>query len=174
MGGGSEWEEILRVKLVLIWVGVSSPSLEVCKQRQDGPLGRDAVESCYFSGLLSYLSLPCSMYFRHTSFFAISQPHLPQGLWTYFPPCLESSSPRYWHIPLLRFSHISAHLSSPERHIPWLLHLNQISVGLLPSSRSWHLVHSFMANRWGNNGNSDRLYFPGLQNHCRWWLKPWN
>ena len=28
-------------------------------------------------------------------------------------------------------------------------------------------VH-FMANRWGNNGNSDRLYFGGLQNHCRW------
>ena len=22
-----------------------------------------------------------------------------------------------------------------------------------------------MANRWGNNGNSDRLYFGGLQNH---------
>ena len=31
-----------------------------------------------------------------------------------------------------------------------------------------------MANRWGNNGNSDRLYFLGLQNHCRWWLQPWN
>ena len=28
----------------------------------------------------------------------------------------------------------------------------------------------FMVNRWGNNGNSDRLDFPGLQNHCRWWL----
>ena len=28
--------------------------------------------------------------------------------------------------------------------------------------RSWHLVPSFMANRWGNNGNSDRLYFLGL------------
>ena len=28
--------------------------------------------------------------------------------------------------------------------------------------------HSFVANRWGNNGNSDRLYFLGLQNHCRW------
>ena len=26
----------------------------------------------------------------------------------------------------------------------------------------------FMANRWGNNGNSDRLYLLGLQNHCRW------
>ena len=28
--------------------------------------------------------------------------------------------------------------------------------------------HHFMANRWGNNGNSQRLYFLGLQNHCRW------
>ena len=28
--------------------------------------------------------------------------------------------------------------------------------------------HHFMANRWGNNGKSDRLYFGGLQNHCRW------
>ena len=25
-----------------------------------------------------------------------------------------------------------------------------------------------------NNGNSDRLYFPGLQNHCSQWLQPWN
>ena len=31
-----------------------------------------------------------------------------------------------------------------------------------------------MANRWGNNGNSERHYFWGLQNHCRWWLQPWN
>ena len=32
-----------------------------------------------------------------------------------------------------------------------------------------------MANRWGNNGNSDRLYFSGLLNHWRWWLQltPW-
>ena len=27
---------------------------------------------------------------------------------------------------------------------------------------------------WQNNENSDRFYFPGLQNHCRWWLQPWN
>ena len=25
-----------------------------------------------------------------------------------------------------------------------------------------------IANRWGNNENSDRLSFLGLQNHCRW------
>ena len=32
---------------------------------------------------------------------------------------------------------------------------------------SWQIV--------GNNGNSERLCFlGGLQNHCRWWLQPWN
>ena len=31
-----------------------------------------------------------------------------------------------------------------------------------------------MANRWGNSGNSGWLYFSRLQNHCRWWLQPWN
>ena len=28
--------------------------------------------------------------------------------------------------------------------------------------------HHFMVNRWGNNGKSDRLYFLGLLNYCRW------
>ena len=28
--------------------------------------------------------------------------------------------------------------------------------------------HCFMANRRGKSGSSDRLYFGGLQNHCRW------
>ena len=28
--------------------------------------------------------------------------------------------------------------------------------------------HHFMGNRWGNSGNSVRLYFFGLHNHCRW------
>ena len=27
--------------------------------------------------------------------------------------------------------------------------------------------HHFMGNRWGNSGKF-RLYFSGLQNHCRW------
>ena len=31
-----------------------------------------------------------------------------------------------------------------------------------------------MAIRWGNSGISGWLYFGGLQNHCRWWLQPWN
>ena len=28
--------------------------------------------------------------------------------------------------------------------------------------------YHFMGNRWGNSGKSVRLYFFGLQNHCRW------
>ena len=31
-----------------------------------------------------------------------------------------------------------------------------------------------MVNRWGNSGNSKRLYFGGAPNHCRWrLLAPW-
>ena len=28
--------------------------------------------------------------------------------------------------------------------------------------------HDFMGNRWGTSGNGVRLYFLGLQDHCRW------
>ena len=34
--------------------------------------------------------------------------------------------------------------------------------------------YHFMACRRGKSGSSDRFYFLGLQNHCRWWLQPWN
>ena len=44
------------------------------------------------------------------------------------------------------------------------LKLNIRKTKIMTSGQS----HHFMANRWGKNGNSDRLYFLGLQNHCRW------
>ena len=45
------------------------------------------------------------------------------------------------------------------------LKLNIHKTKIMASSRS----HHFMGNRWGNSGNSVRLYFGGgLQNHCRW------
>ena len=37
-----------------------------------------------------------------------------------------------------------------------------------------HCCHHFMANRWINNVKSDKCYFLGLPNHCRWWLQPLN
>ena len=63
-------------------------------------------------------------------------------------------------------------LTQPVRGKAW----TPIPTYHIPSSSPVTLIwsHHFMANRWGNNGNSDRLYFLGLQNHCRWWLQPWN
>ena len=41
------------------------------------------------------------------------------------------------------------------------LNIQKAKVTATSSFTSWQI-------RWGNNGNSDRLYFLGLQNHCRW------
>ena len=39
----------------------------------------------------------------------------------------------------------------------------------------WNIQKTkIIANRWGNSGTAGWLYIPGLQNHCRWWLQPWN
>ena len=43
------------------------------------------------------------------------------------------------------------------------LKLNIQKTKIMASSSS-----HFKANRWGNSGNSVRLYFFGLQNHYRW------
>ena len=34
--------------------------------------------------------------------------------------------------------------------------------------------HYCMANRRGKSESSDRFPLLGLQNHCGWWLHPWN
>ena len=53
------------------------------------------------------------------------------------------------------------------------LHLRQFFKSWLKAQHSenedygiWS--YHFMGNRWGNSGNSVRLYFGGLQDHCRW------
>ena len=43
------------------------------------------------------------------------------------------------------------------------LKLNIQKIKIMASS-----PNHFMANRWGNNGKSDRLYFLEFQKHCRW------
>ena len=37
----------------------------------------------------------------------------------------------------------------------------------IQKTKSWHLLPS-LHGKWGNSGNSGRLYFGGLQNHCKW------
>ena len=51
-----------------------------------------------------------------------------------------------------------------EESIKVGLKLNIQKTKIIASGRP----HHFMANRWGNNENSDRLYFLGLPNHCGW------
>ena len=50
--------------------------------------------------------------------------------------------------------------------------------GLKLNIQETKIMASGPINSWqvdgGDNGNSDRLYFGGLQNHCGWWLQTWN
>ena len=50
--------------------------------------------------------------------------------------------------------------------------------GLILNIQKTKIMASDPITSWqvggGNNGNSERIYFLGLQNHCRWWLQEWN
>ena len=51
-------------------------------------------------------------------------------------------------------------------------------VGLKLNIQKTKIMASGSITSWeidgGDSGNSVRLYFFGLQNHCKWWLQPWN
>ena len=47
-------------------------------------------------------------------------------------------------------------------------------VGLNLNIQKTKILASSPITSWQIDGNSDRLYFGGLQNHFRWWLQPWN
>ena len=38
----------------------------------------------------------------------------------------------------------------------------------IQKNKDYGVWSHLMANRWGNNGNSESLNFLGLQNYCRW------
>ena len=50
--------------------------------------------------------------------------------------------------------------------------------GLQLNIQKTEIMASDSITSWQINGKTeetlDRLYFGGLQNHCRWWLQPWN
>ena len=50
--------------------------------------------------------------------------------------------------------------------------------GLKLNIQKTNIMASGPITSWQINGEtveiSDNLYFLGLQNHCRWWLQPWN
>ena len=68
---------------------------------------------------------------------------------------------------------ISLTAESEEELESLLMKVKEESEGWLKAQHSENKDHGmqshhFMGNRWGNSGNSVRLYFGGLQNHCRW------
>ena len=73
----------------------------------------------------------------------------------------------------LRYADDTTLIAESEEELKSLLmkvKLESEKVGLKHSENKDHGIwsHHFMGNRWGNSGKSDRLYFLGLQNHCRW------
>ena len=48
------------------------------------------------------------------------------------------------------------------------LKFNIQKMKIIQHSKNGIWSHLFVADRWGNSGNSEMLYLGGLQNHCRW------
>ena len=73
----------------------------------------------------------------------------------------------------LRYVDDTAFIAESEEELQ--SHLRKVkeeseNVGLKLSIQKTKIMASgpIMGNRWRNSGNSDRPYFLGLQNHCRW------
>ena len=50
-------------------------------------------------------------------------------------------------------------------------------IGLKLNVQKTKIMASGPITSWqidGETMETERLYFLGLQNHCRWWLQPWN
>ena len=72
----------------------------------------------------------------------------------------------------LRYADDTTHMAGSEEELKSLLmkvkeKSEKVSLKVNVKKNKDHgiLSHHFMANRWGN---SVRLHFLGLQNHCRW------
>ena len=70
----------------------------------------------------------------------------------------------------LRYADDTTRMAESEEELKSLLMKVKEDSKAQHSENEYHGIwsHQFMGNRWGNSGNSVRLYFFGLQNHCRW------
>ena len=75
------------------------------------------------------------------------------------------------NIKNLRYADDTTLMMESEELMSLLMKVKEVSekVGLKLNIQKMKIVASRWGNRWGNSGNSDRLYFLGsVQNHCRW------
>ena len=70
----------------------------------------------------------------------------------------------------LKYANRTIHMAESEEELKSLLMKVKSWLKSQHSENEDHGIrsHHFLANRWRNNGNSDRLYFLWLQNHSRW------
>ena len=79
----------------------------------------------------------------------------------------------------LRYAHDNTHMAESEEELKNLLmkekeESEKASLYLNIQKTDLNIwFHHFMANRWETMGTVTD-YFGGLQNHCKWWLQPWN
>ena len=70
---------------------------------------------------------------------------------------------------LIRYANDTTLMAESYEELKSLLKVKEESekVGLKLSIQKTEIMttHHFMANRWGNSGNSEIFYFGGLQNH---------
>ena len=78
----------------------------------------------------------------------------------------------------LRYAGVTALKAESEEELKsFLMKVKEESekVGLKLNIQKTKIMVSGPTTSWeidGETGNSVRLYFWGLQNHCRWWLQP--
>uniref|UniRef100_A0A4W2I334 RNA-directed DNA polymerase n=1 Tax=Bos indicus x Bos taurus TaxID=30522 RepID=A0A4W2I334_BOBOX len=70
----------------------------------------------------------------------------------------------------LRYADDTTFIAESEEELKSLLMKVKVGLKAQHSENKDHGIrsHHFVGNRWGNSGNTVRLYFWGLQNHCRW------
>ena len=73
----------------------------------------------------------------------------------------------------LRYADDTTLMAESEEELKRILKVKEESekIGLKLNIQKTKIMiwsHEFMANRWGNSGTSDRLYFFWLQNHSKW------
>ena len=75
------------------------------------------------------------------------------------------------HINNLRYADDTTLMAESEEEQKSLLMKVKVEnekVGLKLNIQKMKIMASGPITRWGNSGNSVRLLFGGLQNHCRW------
>ena len=192
---GSRWEEAARRSLKRLrptWLPGHAPS----STRPPPQPHLEPHSASFLDFLPTDLSFLKQFSFHHRAFAQASSQNVPQPQFAWLTsvndPSWSFSSPvfpitiRTLVCYLPRMSHVSVLVSptSSKHGRPWVSgHWCSLSAQLgaytwcqLREANEDHGIqsHHFMGNRWGNSGNSVRLYFYGLQNQYRWWLQPWN